>query len=423
MVQNNPSARAKGMMDIALKRMVREYPFHTNIITSSHVEEDPAVGTMGVTIRHNKIHLSYAPQFVCGCRFDELIGILHHEVNHILFDHIFTDPQKYSDPEARIMAEEVTVNEYVKEPLPGHPIMLDQFPELPPHEDTDTRYQRLAGKGKEMYQKYPTRDPKIRLGTPKNPSADRNSQADGVSVDTIDNHEMWAEARDTQIIGKMVVRVTVREATQGLSPDQWNKIPSPLQKRIDQICQGTGAGNTLEHISPPMGGKTCNWKQLLQQYVRQSLEIRPTFNRPPRRFPHLLGIVPGHSHRPGKTSVLAVIDTSASISSSTLEQICIELECINRTQRVTVVECDTSIQASYPYKNPIKSIRGRGGTDLRPPFHIEFLKKTHPDLVIYFTDGFGPAPERAPCVPTIWCLTEQGKKPALWGKEVRITKG
>src|SRR5262249_43486551 len=53
------------------------------------------------------------------------------------------DPADYPDPWARIVAQEVTANEFITEPLPGTPITLDQFPTLPPLESTRRRYDRL----------------------------------------------------------------------------------------------------------------------------------------------------------------------------------------------------------------------------------------------------------------------------------------
>ena len=53
-------------------------------------------------------------------------------------------PAQFPDEYARMLAEEVTVNEWVPGPLPGKPITLAQFPELPGNEDTLTRYNKLG---------------------------------------------------------------------------------------------------------------------------------------------------------------------------------------------------------------------------------------------------------------------------------------
>ena len=86
---------------------------------------------------------------------------------------------------------------------------------------------------------------------------------------------------------------------------------------------------------------------------------------------------------------------------------------------VVVVECDNTVRAVYPFR-PITSVQGRGGTDLRPPLKSEFLRKQRADLVVYFTDGCGPAPKQAPHIPVVWCLTPEGTKPTPWGEEIRL---
>jgi predicted metal-dependent peptidase len=65
-------------------------------------------------------------------------------------------------------------------------------------------------------------------------------------------------------------------------------------------------------------------------------------------------------------------------------------------------------------------VRGRGGTDLRPPLDRHFLRKHRPDLVVYFTDGDGPAPDKPPGPALIWCLVPGGRKPAVWGRVLHM---
>jgi predicted metal-dependent peptidase len=119
---------------------------------------------------------------------------------------------------------------------------------------------------------------------------------------------------------------------------------------------------------------------------------------------------------------MAVIDTSGSITPELLELINAELASLAGDYRVTVVECDVKIHRVYPYRK-IREVQGRGGTDFTPPFKPAFLRQHRPDLVIYFTDGFGPAPERAPRIPTIWCLTPIGERPCKWGRVIQMEAG
>ena len=40
--------------------------------------------------------------------------------------------------------------------------------------------------------------------------------------------------------------------------------------------------------------------------------------------------------------------------------------------------------------------------------------------LIVLTDGFGPAPESASQIPTLWALTSDGQKPAPWGETIHL---
>src|SRR5581483_1812220 len=129
---------------------------------------------------------------------------------------------------------------------------------------------------------------------------------------------------------------------------------------------------------------------------------------------------PGRGRRPTRPRILAAIDTSASLGLDSLSQISMELARLSSSHEVVIVECDAKIQRVYEYRDPIQCVQGRGGTDFRPVFGSDFLRTQRPDIVIYFTDGDGPAPPRRPAVPVIWCLTQAGRKPAPWGDMIRM---
>jgi len=116
---------------------------------------------------------------------------------------------------------------------------------------------------------------------------------------------------------------------------------------------------------------------------------------------------------------MAVIDTSGSVTTDLLELINAELARLAKDYEVTVVECDAVIQQVYRYQ-PLKVFHGRGGTDFRPPFEPGFLRQHKPDLVIYFTDGAGPAPESQPRVRVLWCLIPLGEAPCTWGRVIKM---
>jgi len=422
---SNPQL-ARGMLEIAQKRMLGTYPLHARFLARWQIGLTHAIPTMAVTVRSSTIWLLYNPDFVVSCSFDELAGVVHHEINHVLFQHVFMEPTAFPDEEALVIAQETSTNEWIPEPLPGAPILLSQFPQLPANEDAATRYRRLARARQDGpiwgrisallgHKKGDT--------VPNSPSSGPNRASDGtLSGEPTDDHSVWAEARASGPIGRMAVGVRIREAVRSVTPDEWKKVSPMVRNRIRQLTQGNSPGSDCEALDGLRDGR-LDWRRLLRRYVGLATEERPVFNRPPRRFPDLVGIVPGRRRQNGPPSIMAVIDTSASMTTEMLDAIAGELTRLAVAHRVTVVECDAAVQRVYPFDGRLTQMHGRGGTDLSPPFDRALLAKVNPIVIIYFTDGCGPAPDRPPRFPVVWCLTPGGCKPADWGRELWLPDG
>ena len=106
-----------------------------------------------------------------------------------------------------------------------------------------------------------------------------------------------------------------------------------------------------------------------------------------------------------------------------------EIDAINMLMQVDldVIECDAAIQKGghYKYRKGLNiEIAGRGGTDFRPVFKYVKEKSLHPDILIYFTDGYGSWPEKAPRnYITIWVLTGDsgyGCREIPWGVNLKL---
>src|SRR5262249_33404171 len=123
---------AAGKLQLALERLAHRYPFHCTLLGRLRFVASPAVDKMAVAGPRAKVLLSHQPGFVCGITLPELGGVLLHEVHHVILGHLAMTPKDYPDAWALAMAQELTANEYIKEPLPGRPATLEDFPELPP---------------------------------------------------------------------------------------------------------------------------------------------------------------------------------------------------------------------------------------------------------------------------------------------------
>ena len=385
------SLAARGAMQAGIDRFLSIYPLLGALTASWNVAEDASIKTMAVAADDPGIKLLFNSAFVLSLTPAELVGVLHHEARHCVFGHIFMDPAEFPDECALINAQEVTVNEDLPEPLPGNPIVLKQFPKLPRDEDTETRYRRLAG-------------------SPPKKAQPNAANATG----PVDDHSQWGSFRGEESVTKALMEATLKDALetyQALSPEE-----ESVLNAAEKTC-GIEPGTWLQEIQY---GKpaTLNWQTLLRRYVGDEIAKSYSYAVPPRRFPELLGIVPGNRRSGGAPTIQAVIDTSGSLDDAVLADISKELANLARDFQIVVVEADSKVHRIYKYTKPITNVMGRGGTSFIPALKPRVLCKTQAKLVLYFTDGFGPAPSQAPQVPVVWVLTPDGVTPASWGRVI-----
>lgn len=440
---NTTLQRAQGKIKITAIRLAGRYPFHTKVLEQFKVTAMPAVGTMGVTVRGGELVLLHNPAFVLATPARQLGGVLLHEVHHVVLGHLTADPVKFDDRWARTIAEEVSVNEFIREPLPGGGITLDLFPMLPPLESTSQRYARL----KRVRKRSPFTCPATVTVGPSGrgdedalpteggaadetgPGADRENsgkashqQAQGDQTGAphlVDNHDVWQEAlQDPQaaqdLVREALLQAVLEAGTAGLAKE----LRKALQGAGLGVSIGTAPGAGQYRLLGDRDGH-LDWRHVLRRYLGEELAQEFSMTRPPRRYPELAGVVPGRSRRPHRPQVMAVIDTSGSVDDEMLEMIDGELRRLAGDYEVTVVECDVIIHKVAKYRR-LEVVNGRGGTDFCPPLEAAFLQRYRPDIVVYFTDGYGPTPECAPAVSIIWCLVPQGVPPAPWGRVIRM---
>ncbi|MDP2342285.1 MAG: VWA-like domain-containing protein [Deltaproteobacteria bacterium] len=385
---------AAGALAIAEQRMLSKYAFHARLLATWDRRASRETETMGVTVRRGRVSLLYAPEFVVGCTILELVGVLLHEVNHVVFGHLLMTREDFPDRRALIIAQEVTVNEHVLEPLPGAPIILSMFPQLPEGESTKRRYERLAQVG----------------------------GGAGEQPNTLDDHAHWEAAAKDPHAAKSIA-ASVLEAREIMSNDEWAAVADDVRDAAEAMVAalvGRGVGAGTESRAVDGGTPRVNWRAVLRRFVGSAMERESTLAWPSRRLPHLVGTVPGSRNRPKKPRLMAVIDTSGSITPQLLADISQELLALRALVEVLVVECDFEVHRVYRMTAPIVNVQGGGGTDLCPPLHEHFISEQRAELVVYFTDGFGPAPEQAPRVPVLWSIVPGGQKPATWGSVVQM---
>ena len=176
---------------------------------------------------------------------------------------------------------------------------------------------------------------------------------------------------------------------------------------------------------------TIDWRIALRRFVVPAFGGRRRWLPPNRR--HIADGLYLPSRREERLRAVLAVDTSGS-TESLLPSFFAELAGLLRSfgrYELTVVQCDAEVQrvdrwsdTSPPTAVSNWRVQGGGGTDFRPVFDWGEREKVRPDVLVFLTDGMGPAPDRKPRYPVLWILPDIDdsdlRPPAPWGGVLRI---
>jgi predicted metal-dependent peptidase len=251
-------------------------------------------------------------------------------------------------------------------------------------------------------------------------SSDSASSSSG--GDVADNHDGWSglqEHRDEILADIRSIIRDLHRSERSLGHDAQEL--ERIEEALGPMPFGLTPDGSLGNIdAPPREVSPHQLRQALLRMMGSGRDRSARFDRPPRRCPDLIGVLPALARSRMRVRALAVIDTSGSIDAHSLASMATILRMIEDAAELTVVECDAAIHRVYPFAGVLRTAMGGGGTDFRPPLESAFLARTGAEAVVYLTDGYGDVPESAPQVPVIWALTHNGEPPCDWGRVLRI---
>ncbi len=422
--------RAHHKLARAIETLTRTMPFHAEVMSAWTAKADPTVGTCGVFWEHGAIQMRYSAAWLDSLSVPEACGVLVHECLHLLFGHPFlkgcsgssandggADATASIDSRALLIATETTVNEFVKAfPLPGNPLLLEQFPQLAPLQSTLVRYELLRRSAPEC----------LGGGADDQAGDQRADQPD----ESTDDHSGWQSIRDAGTVARLAITVAKEKAVRA-----WGHLLDPAtQKAVGAATPAAGnqSGSGVERVRSTSHA-WLDWPTILGHLPPPRQRSEATLSRPPRRRPELYGIVPGRRTIAKLPILLVAIDVSSSMSATILGWIKLEVRALASQYRIALVEIDVQVQRAILLfdeqdRHPElvdDDAHGRGGTCLDAAFTPEILAwaggDEEVDAVVYFTDGFAPPTACAPAVPAIWVLADEHDRvriPAPWGAVV-----
>lgn len=354
-----------------------------------------AMGPIGVS--KNGI-MMYDPTFIEEIDQNELAGVLVHEIMHFVHNH--HDRGESKNPEIYNIAGDLTINPAVLKmgyTLPDWVAYPAAF-NFPENQTAEWYYDELMKSAKKQKAKG--------IGNGQCGSCGGNAFPD----EPTDGDK---SARSQGELDK-ALRVTAEQVKQAAQQGTGN-VPSDLLRWAE------------EQLLPPK----VRWQDKLNRITRRSLTRKAglkdyTYSRPSRR--QLGSFKDGDPIKPSMyatvPNIVVAIDTSGSMGSEELSKALSEIKGILSASKskIEFIAIDCSIHSVKPisnWKDSLKLLKGGGGTDFRPVFDLMDKRNEKPDILIFLTDGMGPAPQAPPFYKVIWILIGAYKQPPCdWGEQI-----
>lgn len=321
----------------------------------------------------------FNPVLFLECNKAEMIALFKHEIYHIMYGHHQRERElrdKYTTISVN-MALDISVNQFVNN-MPSESYRLDRV----------NREFFVSLEEDCAIEVYAEEIEKILKEKVKQKS-DGKDDSIGSVIDISKAHEAWEESD--------INKDSIKEMTKKVAVSSMNNDNAP--KDIKAIIASM---TEIPQIS---------WEKELKRVLPTvRAGQKKTITRRNRRQPERLDI---RGSLPNSIpEVIVAIDISASMSEKEVHKIMIEILDIakNRTNKITVIECDNEIRRVYEMKSK-KDIKKRlsdnGSTRFSPVFKYLKDNKLNNQVLIYFTDGVGEKElEVKPSTKNvIWVLT------------------
>lgn len=357
--------------------LILHSPFFTATLLKHELFEDEQCETAWI----DGVKIGYNPKFILSLIHDEIIGLLCHEVLHVMLLHHLRRNNR--DSKRWNIAGDYAINN----------LILDDNTLKLPKRGLMGQYKGLSTEA--IYNLLPVEE-KDEQGKPK-----------------------LGEVRDFPgKDGKEVTKEEMQKAEQEIK-----KVISQSK----QIAKNRGKLSTgMERICNEVLISKINWVEELREYIQTSTKSRYTLSKPNRRYLSSDLYLPSLSGMDNIGSIVIAVDTSGSVSNKMMTRFASEISSIleNYKAEIKVIYCDSSIKGIEDFTQddlPIKlNARGGGGTSFVPVF--DYVKKEELELsvLIYLTDMDAYIPNIQPDYPVLWINTGYYEETAPFGKVVRV---
>ena len=357
------------------------------------------------TIAGDGVTLTYSEEWVRQAPHDEIKG----SIAHIVFGCALKHHVRRGDRDAgrwnrasRIATAELLKREDIWVPcgIAGRDLPIetiyDQLPEDPPGNDPDDRDDQDAGAGMGVAGDGGGRQPGDGQGQGRG-QPDQQQPGDGQSSGSGSPPPQPAPGE-------------IRDAPAD-QRDEQDRAWDQASKQAMQVAKATGteAGDVAAAFEEQHAHRR-DWQDILREYMRSAAPSDYSWGRPNRRFIDQ-GLYLPTLHGQGMGPIVIAIDTSGSVDARHVNQAVSEMLAIAREvgpERVHLIQCDTRVTEALDF-DPADApdeieIKGRGGTDLAPPFDLVRELGVQPEVMVYMTDLEASSFPVEPDWPVIWAV-------------------
>jgi predicted metal-dependent peptidase len=314
--------------------------FYSTLLAQLKLQISEVVPTAGT----NGIDLYMNPHFVESLSLDETIGLLLHEVKHVVYEH-------------PVRAHEMDLNDKLWNVAGDFYINLEIVAEgykLPPNPLLDDQY-----RGMSTLQIYKTLDPEDYP----------DFEPDVIPAPADMSEEEFKE----RVVGNIL-----KAATQAKLSNQYGNIPANILRK-------------LEELTNPV----LPWNTILQNHMAAYSRDDYSWRKPNRRFMPDFYLPSMYSESLDQITV--AVDTSGSIGQDDMQAFISEINYIwgmMKPKKLRLLSFDTAIHDDdLLYEGDVLEdveLHGGGGTDVQ--LIMDTLSADNPEVAIVFTDGYFPLP-------------------------------
>lgn len=368
-------------LDRAVKTLLIREPFYGLFLLNLNRYYGDKCDTACVCRNGINTELCVNKEFWDTLSDDEQLGVLKHELSHILFKHI-TSSEYFGDHNKFNKAADLEVNSYIP--------VLQKDPYYYP-----ARFNLENNKGTKFYYE----------NLPDEP--DQPQDDSGNSYDPNDSHASWKDFQDLSDAEKELVNQQIDYQAKNTAEHVQKligSIPGELKEYLDSLFK----------IKP----QVFNWKAYFRRVIGNLItsELYLTRMRPSRRFPDSRGV-----KFKRKPHVLVGVDTSGSVNDKELEDFFSEIYYLWKSGvKVTIAQVDTKIEHIEEYNGKFnKEIYGRGGTEFTSLINYYNERKKDFSTLVIFTDGYVSL-NLPPFRNGVWVITKNGQHQNYPGTTIYI---